>query len=318
MQKRAPAASRRWRSRTSVTASSRSRSRPVSQRTLCGVGAVLGAGAGLDRQQGAHLHRIRRVVGAMHPLGMEHQVGERQRVQRLDFLERYPVVAHLAEPLEQRRRRDGGDRSRSPGGRGIGGRASHSWAFQAPGACDGGRPAGHVARGRFGGYCAMVGKPLQLSTRRTPKGRQSPPGDATAWRDAAVWQRWSRCAWFHPPCSVASRSTSGGWTSAAIASRCCRGAEIAPGRRYTDEGFSPNCPRRIKVSLGKHPVFRYRPSSCSGTPRRSTPLRDLKFHGDLAPARIFGALIAAAAANSGPRPTCSCPAAARQRLHERG
>ena len=59
---------------------------------LRAVRAVLGAGAGLDRQQRAHLHGVRRLVLPVHPLRLEQQVLEGQREQRLDLLER-PVVA---------------------------------------------------------------------------------------------------------------------------------------------------------------------------------------------------------------------------------
>ena len=49
---------------------------------LRAVGAVLRAGAGLDRQQRAHLHAVRVEVRAVHALGVEQQVVERQREQR--------------------------------------------------------------------------------------------------------------------------------------------------------------------------------------------------------------------------------------------
>ena len=55
---------------------------------LRAVRAVFGAGAGLDREQRAHLHGVRRVVRAVDFLGAEHQVGERQREQRFDLGDR--------------------------------------------------------------------------------------------------------------------------------------------------------------------------------------------------------------------------------------
>ena len=44
--------------------------------TLRAVGAVLRTGAGLDRQERAHLHGVRLVVAAVHLLGVEHEVRE--------------------------------------------------------------------------------------------------------------------------------------------------------------------------------------------------------------------------------------------------
>ena len=59
---------------------------------LRAVRAVLGAGAGLDREQRAHLHRVRLVVRAVRGLRAEDEVRERQGEQRLDLGDR-PVVS---------------------------------------------------------------------------------------------------------------------------------------------------------------------------------------------------------------------------------
>lgn len=85
-------------------------------------------------------------------------------------------------------------------------------------------------------------------------------------------------------------------------------------------GFSPNCPAEESKEPRKAPSV---PISTIIPLWYATPvdaaLRDLKFHGDLAPARIFGALLAAAAANSGPLPDLIVPVPLHAgRLHERG
>ena len=51
----------------------------VIARGLRAVGAVLGAAAGLDRDQRRQLHRVGRVMRAMHVLRAEQEIGERQR-----------------------------------------------------------------------------------------------------------------------------------------------------------------------------------------------------------------------------------------------
>ncbi len=59
----------------------------VMPRRLRTVGAVFGTAAGLDRQQGRQLDRIGSVVLAVHLLGAEQQIVERQREQRLDRID---------------------------------------------------------------------------------------------------------------------------------------------------------------------------------------------------------------------------------------
>jgi hypothetical protein len=50
---------------------------------LRAIGAIFRTGAGLDRQQRAHLHGVGRVPGAVHACAAEDQIGERLREQRL-------------------------------------------------------------------------------------------------------------------------------------------------------------------------------------------------------------------------------------------
>src|SRR5690606_5822676 len=63
---------------------------------LRAVGAVLRASAGLDRKQGADLHLVRIEMLAMYALRMKHEVGERQRKQRTNFVQS-PIGAHFSE-----------------------------------------------------------------------------------------------------------------------------------------------------------------------------------------------------------------------------
>ena len=61
---------------------------------LRAVGAVFGASAGLDRQQRAHLHGIRLVVGAVDFLCAKHQVAKGKREQGFYFGDG-PIVAYV-------------------------------------------------------------------------------------------------------------------------------------------------------------------------------------------------------------------------------
>ena len=61
---------------------------------LRAVGAILGTGAGLDRQQRRDLDLVRVEVEAVGRLRAVHQVGEGQRMQRAHFIER-PVAADI-------------------------------------------------------------------------------------------------------------------------------------------------------------------------------------------------------------------------------
>ena len=71
----------------------RARGEPgVVAHALRAVGAILGTGAGLDRQQRAHLHRVGYVVRAMRALRAQDQIGERQGEERAHLVQR-PVVA---------------------------------------------------------------------------------------------------------------------------------------------------------------------------------------------------------------------------------
>ena len=63
-------------------------------RALRAIGAVFGAGAGLDRQQGADLHLVGVEMRPVHHLRAKQQVVERQREQRPDLVQR-PVVAQF-------------------------------------------------------------------------------------------------------------------------------------------------------------------------------------------------------------------------------
>ncbi len=56
----------------------------VIARRLRAIAAVLGAAAGLDRQQRRELHRVGCMMRAMDLLRAQQQIGERQREQRLD------------------------------------------------------------------------------------------------------------------------------------------------------------------------------------------------------------------------------------------
>ena len=62
---------------------------------LRAVGAVLGTGAGLDRQQGADLNPIGIEIRAVHRLRAKQQVVERQRKQCANLVQR-PVVARVS------------------------------------------------------------------------------------------------------------------------------------------------------------------------------------------------------------------------------
>ena len=64
----------------------------VEMRALRAIGAILRAAAGLDRQQGRDLDLVGVEMRAMHRLGLENQVVERQPVEREHFVLR-PVVA---------------------------------------------------------------------------------------------------------------------------------------------------------------------------------------------------------------------------------
>ena len=64
----------------------------VVMRALRTIGAVLRTAAGLDRQQSRDLHLVRIEVHAVDALGVEHQIGKRQREQRRDLRAR-PVMA---------------------------------------------------------------------------------------------------------------------------------------------------------------------------------------------------------------------------------
>ena len=61
-------------------------------RALRAIGAILRAAAGLDRQQGRDLDLVGVEMCAVHRLGLENQVIERQPVEREHFVLR-PVVA---------------------------------------------------------------------------------------------------------------------------------------------------------------------------------------------------------------------------------
>ncbi len=76
---------------------------------LRAVAAVLRAAAGLDREQRRQLHGVRRVVRAVHLLRAVHELGERQREQRLDRRDGPARPARRPAPRDtarsQRRRR---------------------------------------------------------------------------------------------------------------------------------------------------------------------------------------------------------------------
>ena len=64
-------------------------------RRLRAIAAILGAAAGLDRQQGAQLHLPRRVVGAVHLGRAEHELDERQVEEVRDLLAGPIGAGHL-------------------------------------------------------------------------------------------------------------------------------------------------------------------------------------------------------------------------------
>src|SRR5258708_39090676 len=97
-------------------------------RALRAVGAVLGAAAGLDRQQGAQLHARGVVMSPVRHLGAEDQLRQRQIVDGADLLVA-PVVADGSdgapwagpgEPVDGSRRGRGGWLPRGGGGSGGG------------------------------------------------------------------------------------------------------------------------------------------------------------------------------------------------------
>jgi hypothetical protein len=74
---------------------------------LAAIAAILGAAAGLDRQERAQLHLARGMMRAVHGLRLEHQFIERQIEQRGDFGAR-PVGAYV---LPSRLREGSGQRA---------------------------------------------------------------------------------------------------------------------------------------------------------------------------------------------------------------